>query len=231
MAFGAGTGSGRAAAAGKLGDASSQGSRPVIGRSGRPVQPGRGGAYSQLLASNQLSRGGARAPGSEPASYQAQRAFDGESIKGGGTPIEGGGAALGGAGPSIGTSNESSMPGGSYSGPLSEQGSPDTETDAQECAQPPCDTPAEPEPVNVTPYQTMLDLAIILLLAATALLMLAYALQAYPVVAKVLKIAAVVLAVIAAGIGLWILASYGQYLQGSILITAGAMIAALGLMP
>lgn len=98
-----------------------------------------------------------------------------------------------------------------------------------QCAKPPCKEDKIKEK-DATPYKKWITIASMLLLVASVLLTVAYFLRNGPSAAwaKWLGYAAAALGVAAAGIGAYLMAGYGQYLQGAIFVAGGGMIAYLG---
>ncbi|MBI5595457.1 MAG: hypothetical protein HY928_05140 [Elusimicrobia bacterium] len=207
--------------------ASTGASRAMRSYRARALRPaalrGRGrstSALSQLRFTDNRSRSAAARTG-EAARYTAAEAFDGGAGRGG--AIAGGGAGIGSGGPGVGSTTNPPP-----NGPIR----PDAKAEGGVKA---------PAGENQTPYQQQMKMAIALLALAATLVLAAAVLNLlakrpeFALFAAHLLTAAQVVAGIgaavaasAAAIGVWVAASAGQTMQGSILTGAGAMLAALG---
>lgn len=177
--------------------------------SARPMGAGMGQAFGQLRRTSSASSLAATRTG-EASAAQAGAPFDTNS---GGTSIDGSGITQGSPGASD-TPPSGGTPGGAGGGSGAGPGG-DT---------PPPSTPS-------VPWQAQLDAALGLLIGIVVLAAVAAATQNIPIygviISKICCVGICLAAAALAGIGIDLIAQYGQGLQGGILIAAGAISAAM----
>jgi len=212
---------------GQLG-AMTGGARPTYSKSARAAvgkSNVKGFARRQLANANALSRRGATAGNSETATYDAASAFD--NNQGAGNVISGPGVG-GGTGPSNGGGSSPNPGGGGGGGPTG-PGTPSCGTGEAVNASGACVPIKDPNAKNVTPYQMLYDLAMMLLMLVTILTLIAAIMDKVPqlkIAAKTLRMIVMGIGLVIAALGLAIVAMTGDKMAGGILTAVGVYIAA-----
>jgi len=199
-------------AAVNLGSTAIKNNHPTVsggGRSYGSINKRVSGAFSQLRATNNLSRSGASAPSGELGHGYASAAFEGSSILGAA------GGAIGGSGAGAGSPNGL------------DGGNPVTFSNSSQ--------PINPAPVgnseNETPWQQQVNNAISLMAVGAVLILVASFLNKlmllpFRILAMICAGIAAACGAAAAGIGVSLIAHWHQTLQGTIFTAGGGLITA-----